>query len=722
MDCGPTCLRMILKHYGRAYPVQRLREMTYADRQGVSLLGLSDAGEKLGFRTMAVKVNFKLLAEEAPLPCIVHWRDNHYVVVVSIRKKANKYIVKVADPALGMIDYDEEEFCRFWARDKRAGEAEGIILLLEPTAAFYEDKDDVTLERTSFTFLIKYLYPYKSYIIQLFLGLFAGSLIALVMPFLTQSLVDFGIRNRDIGFVYTILAAQLMLFMGKTAIDVLRGWIILHISARVNITIISDFLVKLMRLPIAYFDTKNLGDLLQRIRDHERIKYFLTSSSIEVIFSLFNLLVFGIVLSFYSLSLLLVFIGGSMLYVLWILIFLKRRKQIDYKRFNQLAATQNSEVQLITGLPEIKLQNCERQKRWEWERIQASLFKVSIKSLALSQYQNGGAMFINELKNIIISFFAAKEVIEGNMTLGMMLAASYIVGQLNGPIIKLLDFIQQAQDARISLERLSEIHNQKEEQENQSGEAFIIPENQNIKVRHLCFRYNNPNQDWVLNNINLEIPRGKTTAIVGSSGSGKTTLIKLLLKFYEPEQGDIRLGELPFINLDTRHWRSRCGAVMQDGFIFSDSIARNIAIGEDIIDKEKLIRAVEIANIREFIESLPLNYNTTIGSEGVGLSGGQRQRMLIARAVYKDPDFLFFDEATSSLDAKNEREITEKLEDFTKGRTMIVIAHRLSTVRNADKIVVLHRGEIVEVGTHETLVSKKGIYYDLVKNQLELGD
>ncbi|WP_027001181.1 peptidase domain-containing ABC transporter [Hugenholtzia roseola] len=721
MDCGPTCLRMIARHYGKNIPIQQLRELSFIGKQGVSFLGISAAAEKIGFRTLSLKADFALLVNEVPLPCIAHWQQNHFVVIFHIEKNKKGTWIHVADPATGIVVYSQEEFCRYWLHAQNSKDGEGLLLLLEPTANFYQQEENLE-KRTDLTFLYKYLIPYRRYIIQLLIGVLVGSLISLLFPFLTQAVVDYGIKTENVGFVYTILFGQLMLFLGKTAIEMIRGWILLHLSARINMAILSDFLIKLMRLPLSFFDSKNLGDLIQRMRDHDRIKVFLTSSSLSVVFSLFNLFIFSLILGIYSPLILLLFLVGSSFYVGWIFFFLKKRKQIDYKRFNQLAANQTTEVQLLTGMPEIKLNNCERQKRWEWERLQIRLFKISLKSLALSQYQNAGGFFINELKNILITFVAAGLVIKGEMTLGMMLAVSYILGQLNSPLFQLIDFIQQAQDAKISLERLAEIHNAAEEQSQAIGEAFIIPEKEDLFIRNLNFRYNDPNKDWVLNNLNLIIPRGKTTAIVGASGSGKTTLIKLLLKFYDPEMGDIRIGETTLRSIEASQWREKCGSVMQDGFIFSDTIARNIAVGEDIIDKMRLLKAVEIAQIKEFIETLPLNYNTKIGAEGVGLSGGQRQRLLIARAVYKDPEFLFFDEATSALDANNERKITEKLTEFCKGKTTIVIAHRLSTVRNADQILVLDHGQVSESGTHEDLVAKKGRYYELVKNQLELGN
>jgi ATP-binding cassette subfamily B protein len=719
MDCGPTCLKMVAKHYNKELSIQYLREEAHIDRQGVSLLGIADAAEKVGFRTMAVKIDFETLEEEAPLPCIAHWNQQHFVVVYRIEKDK----VYVADPANALLVYTKEEFCKSWLSSSSSEQDdEGILLLLETTPEFHAEEFMGELpEKTSFTFLFQYLTPYKKLIFQVFLGLIAGSALALVFPFLTQALVDFGINKQDIGFVYTVLVAQVALFFGKTAIEVIRSWILLHISARVNIFIISDFLIKLMKLPISFFDSKNLGDILQRMQDHDRIKHFLTSSSLEFLFSVVSFLIFSVVLLIYSVEIFVIFLIGSTLYVGWILFFMKKRRELDYKRFNQAASNQSNEVQLVQGMQEIKLNNCEKQKRWEWEGIQVKLFKISLSSLALAQYQNAGGGFLNELKNIFITFWAAKEVIDGNMTLGMMLATQQILGQLNAPVLQFVTFIQEAQDAKISLERLGEIHNKPNEDEEQST-ALILPEGKDLKLQNVDFRYGDPNAEFVLEQLNLTIPHGKTTAIVGASGSGKTTLLKLLLKFYNPENGEIKLGETPLKSLDSKLWRAKVGSVMQDGFIFSDSIARNIALGEETINTEQLIFACEVANIRSFIEELPLNYNTKVGGDGVGLSQGQKQRLMIARAVYKNPDYLFFDEATSALDANNEKEITQKIEAFTQNKTVIVIAHRLSTVKNADQIIVLNKGKIAEIGAHKELVTQRGLYYELVKNQLELGN
>lgn len=717
MDCGPSCLRMVAKYYGKHFSNESLREKSYITREGVSLLGISDAAESIGMRSMGVKITFDQLKKEAPLPCIVHWGQQHFVVVYKISKGK----VYVADPAFGRLEYSEKEFCEKWVSTVEDGQGKGICLLLQPSPDFYKEADEKS-NRTGFRFVLNYLKPYRKLVIQLLLGFLLGSLIQLVLPFLTQSVVDIGINNQDIGFIYLVLLAQLVLFISRMSVEFIRSWILLHISTRINISIISDFLIKLMKLPLGFFDSKMIGDILQRIEDHDRIERFLTAQSIGVLFSVFSMVVFSIVLAIYSLKILLIFLLGSALYFVWIYVFMKRRRELDYKRFNKLSENQSKLIQIINGMQEIKLNNYEKQKRWEWERVQAGLFKVSVKSLSLQQYQDAGSVFINETKNILIIIIAATAVVNGELTLGMMLAIQYIIGQLNTPLRQLIGFMHNAQDAKISLERLSEIHEKKDESDADASYVKNLPENKGISISNLVFQYEGPRSPKVLNDINLEIPEKKITAIVGTSGSGKTTLIKLLLGFYPPVAGDIKIGGTRLANFSPKMWRDNCGVVMQDGFIFSDSIAKNIVVNDDIVDQERLIRAVKLANIQDYIESLPLSYNTKIGQEGVGLSQGQKQRILIARAIYKSPEYLFFDEATNALDANNEKLIMENMDQFSAGRTVVVVAHRLSTVKNADQIVVLEKGEIVERGTHDELISKKGKYFELVKNQLELGN
>jgi ATP-binding cassette, subfamily B, bacterial len=719
MDCGPTCLRMLAAFYGKHYKLPTLRERSFISRGGVSLLGIARAAESIGFRTMGVKLGIDQIVNDAPLPAIIHWQQDHFVVLHKITGKRGKEIFHVADPGSSMLKFTREEFTSCWASTSEMGEQKGIVLLLEPGPDFHSTGDEAA-DKASFRFLFSYLSPYKRLINQLFLGLLLGSILQLAFPFLTQAIVDHGIGSRNLSFIYLVLIAQLVLTLSRASVDFIRNWILLHIGARINISLISDFLSKLMRLPMKFFDTKLTGDLMQRIGDHRRIETFLTGTTLNILFSLVNLIVFGLVLLYYHLGIFLIFLAGSILYGSWVYLFLKRRAELDDKRFAQMSANQSNIIQLIQGMQEIKLQNCEQQKRWEWESIQAKLFRVSIKGMSLRQYQQSGAIIIHEIKNILITVTAATAVINGTMTLGMMLAVQYIIGQLNSPIEQLINFINSTQDAGISLERLGEIHERKDEEDPESYGYPEIPPGSGISVTNLSFRYEGPDSEMVLNDVSVSIPPGKQTALVGTSGSGKTTLVKLLLGFYPPIDGKITIGSRKLDHYSLREWRRHCGVVMQDGYIFSDTIANNIAPGVDQIDKSRLLNAVSVANIDEFIESLPLGFNTRIGTEGHGLSQGQKQRLLIARAVYRDPEFIFFDEATNALDANNEKVIMENLQKFFIGRTVVVVAHRLSTVKNADQIIVLDKGRIVESGTHKELTGKQGAYYTLVKNQLEL--
>jgi ATP-binding cassette, subfamily B, bacterial len=712
-DCGATCLRIISKFYGRNVSIEVLRDLTETTREGTSLKGLADAAEKIGFRTLPAQVTWNQLREEAPLPGIAYWNQNHFVVIYKIRKDR----IYISDPGHGLLEYNKKDFLARWIGEEANEESEGIVLLLEPTADFSKEDELDVQDKGNLGFLLKYVSRYKKFIVQLFLGVIAASLIQLLLPFLAKSLVDVGIQNRDLDFVYLILLAQLFLFLGKTSVEILRGWILLHLSARISISLISDFFIKLMKLPIGYFDSKVTGDIIQRIRDHHKIETFLTSSSLNTVFSITNLFIFSIVLCFFSLKIFFLFFTGSVLYVVWILVFLKKRETLDYKMFSQLAQEQDKVYELITGMQEIKLGNSETQKRWSWEHLQARLFKIQLKGLALDQTQTVGASLINELKNILISFYAVTLVMNGELTLGMMLAISYILGQLNSPLLDLVRFIHSAQDAKIALARLSEIHNRPDE-EDHGSKSNIIPEG-DLLLEDVTFRYPGALSP-IIQGINLRIPRNQITAIVGPSGSGKTTLLKLILKFYKLNAGEILIGNQNLKNISVQKWREACGVVMQDGFIFNDSIANNIALGEEKVDNERLKQAVEIANIRNLIDSLPLGYNTKIGSNGLNLSFGERQRVLIARAVYKNPDFVFFDEATSALDTTNESSIMKNINQFLKNKTSVIIAHRLSTVKNADQIIVLDNGRIAEMGNHYSLILQKGIYYNLVKDQLEV--
>lgn len=717
-DCGPTCLKIIAKYYGKTINIQELRNISETTREGSNLLFLSDAAEKIGFRTLGVKLSVKRI-EEAPLPCILHWNDNHYVVLYKIKK--GKYYI--SDPAFGLLEYSKDEFVKFWIGNNAHDEIkEGIALLIEPTPKFFQSNFDKEEDLgLGFRFLSQYLFQYKSFLIQLAIGLFAGSLLQLIFPFLTQSIVDVGIQNQNIHFIYLILFAQLFLFAGRTGLELIRSWILLHLSTRINISLISDFFIKLMNLPISFFDVRMTGDIMQRINDHRRIEKILTTSSLNVLFSVINMFVLGAVLAYFNLKIFLVFFVGSLLYFGWISMFLKRREILDYKRFAEVSVEQSKVMELINGMQEIKLHNAEKQKRWGWEYVQARLFRVSIKGLVLEQSQSIGSSVINELKNIFITFLSAKLVIDGSITLGMMLAINSIVGSLNGPITQLIQFVRELQDAKISLARLSEIHEKEDETQEEEHQSIDVPYDSDIELKNVTYRYLGSDVP-VLDNLSLKIPANKVTAIVGVSGSGKTTLMKLLLKFYNPDKGEVSIGSAQLKNISQKAWRSNIGAVMQEGYIFTDTIANNIAVGADKIDKERLLYASDVANITQYVSELPLGYNTKIGAEGLGMSTGQKQRLLIARAVYKNPEILFFDEATSALDANNEKEIMQKLDIFFKNKTVIVIAHRLSTVMNADQIVVLDKGKIIEIGNHTTLVEQRGNYFELVKNQLQLGN
>lgn len=714
-DCGPTCLRMVAKFHGKSFSREFLRDKAGITRMGVTMAGIADAAEIIEMRTLGMRVSLNSLVHEAPTPFIVPWRQKHFVVVY----KTTKSKIYTADPAQGLLEYTHTDFLKAWTNTT---DGTGFVLLLEPNANFHSLEEDKS-KKKGFSFLTPYVKPYKKLIYQLFLGLLVGIAIQFITPFLMQSIVDTGVNTQNIPFIYLILIAQLVLFISQTLVRVFREWLLIHITNRIHIKLISDFLYKMLKLPINFFETRNTGEHLQRVQDHTRIQNFISSSTFGMMYSIILFVVFSFVLAFYNMKIFWIFFTGAVLYVAWTFFFLKKRAELDFKRFDESSQSQTSLVQIINGVKEIKINNSQRKNRWKWEQIQISLFKTSISSLALAQYQSIGSGFINELKNIVITFLSATAVVNGDITLGMMLSIQYIVGQLNSPLSSFIGFIQVWQDAKISLERLMQVHTKKDEDELKDHKEKELPKKKDITIKDLSFRYGGKSTPFVLKNINCVLPEGKTTAIVGASGSGKTTLVKLLLKFHKPTEGTILIGGGDLNNIHNDYWRMNCGAVMQDTFMFNDTIAGNISESEqnEIIDREKLKSASFISNIESFIEKLPNKFNTELGTSGIRLSGGQEQRLMIARAVYKNPFFVFFDEATSALDANNEKVIMENLNSFIKNRTSVIVAHRLSTVKNADNIIVLENGEIVEQGNHEQLTDKKGKYYELVKNQLELG-
>ena len=718
MQCGITCLQMICKYNGKEYSLESLSRYCFATTEGVSMLGISEAANKLGLHTICGRITMEQLPQ-APLPCILHWSQNHFVILYKIKNKKKFYI---ADPGKGLLTYAEKEFKDHWISTQSKGEEKGIAMFIQPTPAFYELSGETTNRKRSFKFLFGYIKQYRRYFGQIILGALVGCVLQLIFPFLTQAIVDIGITHQNLGIIYLILLGQLILTISRTSVDFIRRWILLHISMRINISLVSDFFIKLLKLPMSFFDTKLMGDLMQRMSDHNRVEKFLTTQMLNVTFSLLSFIVFGCVLLGYNTFIFLIFLIGSILYGIWIAIFLKRRKLLDYELFEKQAMNNNKTYQFITSMQEMKLQNCEQRRRWEWEDVQADLFQVNMKSLKLQQIQEAGSIFINEVKNIIITVLAATAVIHGQMTLGMMLAVQYIIGQLNAPVEQLMNFLYSLQDVKISLEHINEIHEMENEENNKDALSAFHDRDKSLSFKNADFKYDPHNPNKTLDGISITIPEGKVTAIVGTSGSGKTTMIKLLLGYYPLLAGEITIGSTDLQKYNLKWWRKHCGVVMQDGVIFSESIARNIAVDDGEIDKECLLQAARIACIDSYIQTLPLKYNTLIGQDGIGLSQGQKQRILIARAVYKNPDYIFLDEATNALDANNERAIVENLMEFYKGKTVVIVAHRLSTVKNADQLIVIERGKIIETGTHTALIDRQGAYYHLVKNQLELGN
>ncbi|MGM9798375.1 MAG: peptidase domain-containing ABC transporter [Parabacteroides sp.] len=723
MECGATCLRMIAEYYGRSYSAETMRKLCVVTREGVSLLGISEAAEAVGLRTVSGRITLDRLVEQRPFPCILHWEQQHFVVLYDVTLHGTKRIFHIADPGKNLLQVSEETFRDAWISTLSRGEEKGVVMALRPSPAFYAQKGDPTSEQQgALQLLWSYLRPYRRYLVQLLIGLALGSTLQLLLPFLTQAIVDRGISANDLSLVHLILIGQLALIFSRASVDLIRRWILLHISARVNIALLSDFLIKLTRLPMAFFETKVTGDLLQRLSDHERVERFLTAQTLTILFSAVSLLVFSGVLLYYDWIVFLIFVVGSALYAVWVTRFLSRRRLLDYTFFEQRARNHSQTIQLLNGMQEIKLQHCECRRRWEWEDVQADLFQTNVEAMRLQQGQEAGSVFINEVKNMVITAVAATSVIEGSLSLGMMLSIQYIIGQLNAPIERFVQFLYEWQEVQISLERMGEIRKLPEEEcPKRSTRSFDSP-SRDIELKDVTFQYEGPHSPKVLDRVNLTIPGKKMTAIVGTSGSGKTTLLKLLLGYYEPISGRISVGGTPLSVFSLAWWREQCGVVMQEGYLFSESIARNIAVDDGEIDTARLLLASRLANCEEFIERLPLRYNTRIGQDGQGISQGQRQRILIARAIYKNPDFLLFDEATNALDANNERAIVENLANFYRGRTVLVVAHRLSTVKQADQIVVLEKGCVVEVGKHEELIHRGGAYYHLVRNQLELGN
>lgn len=717
MQCGVACLTMICHALGKPIPWEYLDRQCTPTKEGVSFKTLADAAQSIGLNTMAGRVALSQMAQ-IPTPCILHWNQNHFVVLYGTGKNGKTF--RIADPAKGKYKLTLEELQNHWYTTTVNGEEAGLAMFFEPTEDFGKGMENIRREKRSFRFLLGYLLQYRKHFAQIILGLGIGSVLQLIMPFLTQMVVDIGIAHKDIGFIWLILLGELMIVTGRTATDFVRRWLLLHISMRINISLVSDFFIKLLKLPMSFFDTKLMGDLLQRIGDHSRVQSFLTGQTLNLIFTFLNFIIFGFVLFIYHIPIFIIFAIGSVCYGAWITSFLRRRKVLDYELFEQQARNQNKTFQFVTSMQEIKLQDCERRRRWEWEDVQADLFTVQMKSMKLQQTQEAGSIFINEVKNILITVFAATAVINGQITLGAMLAIQYIVGQLNAPVEQLMSFIYSLQDVKISLERINEIHEGRNE-ESGENQATAFGAGKAICITDMDFKYDVHALKNTLEGVTLHIPEGKVTAIVGASGSGKTTLIKLMLGYYPVLAGSINIGGRNINEYNLKWWRRQCGVVMQEGVIFSESIARNIAVDDGEIDAHRLEEAAKIAKIHDYVMTLPLKYDTLIGHEGVGLSQGQKQRILIARAVYKDPDFIFLDEATNSLDAKNERAIVENLDKFYNGRTVVVVAHRLSTVKNADQIIVLDKGKVVETGNHSSLIEKRGTYYHLVKNQLELG-
>ena len=709
-DCGPACLKIIAKYFGRFYSLQYLRDRCGITKQGVSLENLSTGAESLGLRTLAIKCTLDDIINKIPFPAILFWRDSHFIVVYH----ANKKYIWVSDPAKGRIKYTHEDFKAGWYKK---GETLGVLLAIEPTIDFKRSKVEKEIEKNSFISILRYFIPYKNSFATIFFIMLVVTLLQGMLPFISKAVIDVGIKSSDINFINMVLIGNISILVSITIFNVIRDWILMHITSRVNIALISDYLIKLMKLPVTFFENKLLGDILQRARDHERIRNFIMNNSLSLIFSILTFIIFGIILLTYNPIIFYIFLGGSILYVAWVLLFLRIRKRLDWEYFELVSQDQSYWVETVSAIQDIKIYNYERYRRWKWEEIQARLYKLNKRVLNITNMQKLGAQFIANIKNMAIVFFCASAVIKGDITFGIMISTQFIIGMLNGPLTQFISFIVSAQYAKISFLRMNEIKQLKDEEELLSiGTTSILPEKRDITLSNIIFQYS-PNSPVVLKNIFLTIPQNKITAIVGGSGSGKSTLLKLLVRLYKPTAGEIKMGNMNIASINLHTWRNMCGVVMQDGKLFNDTILANIVLDDEHIDYERLHKVCRMAQIAKEINGMPKGYETMIGERGRGISGGQKQRLLIARALYKEPDFLFLDEATNSLDVINEKKIVEALNAAFKDRTVIVVAHRLSTIRNADQIIVLHQGRIAEIGNHENLMTKKGEYFKLVSSQ-----
>lgn len=709
-DCGPASLKIIAKYFGRYYSLQYLRDRCGITKEGVSLLDISTGAESIGLRTLAIKCTLNDVVSKVPLPAIVFWNENHFVVVYN----ADKKYIWISDPAKGRVKYTHEEFRKGWYPK---GEENGVLLAVEPTVDFQKSEAEKTQRKSTFSGILRYFFPYKKQF-GLVLGIMlVVTLLQAVLPFISKAVIDVGIKTSDVNFIHMVLFGNICILASVMAFNVLRDWVLLHITSRVNIALISDYLIKLMKLPVTFFENKLLGDILQRAQDHERIRSFIMNNSLALIFSSLTFIIFTIILLVYNANIFYIFLAGSACYIVWVLLFLSIRKKLDWEYFELLSKNQSYWVETVSAIQDIKIFNYEKYRRWKWEEIQARLYHVNKKVLTVTNAQNLGAQFIEGMKNMAIVFYCAVAVINGEITFGVMISTQFILGMLNGPLIQFINFVVSAQYAKISFLRINEIRELEDEEDLLSiGSTTVMPEKKDITLENVFFQYT-PNGSMVLRNVFLRIPEKKVTAIVGGSGSGKSTLLKLLVRLYKPTHGEIKMGGMNVTAINLRQWRDLCGVVMQDGNIFSDTILNNIVLDDDHIDYDRLREVCRTAQLEEEINSMPKGFETMIGETGRGLSGGQKQRLLIARALYQDPEFLFLDEATNSLDVMNERKIVEALSNAFKQRTVVVIAHRLSTIKHADQIVVLNQGYIAEIGNHQTLMEKKGLYYQLVATQ-----